>query len=94
MWKNIEKQLITSKLRCAFFSFPLLILLLYFHIQRHTFATSVCLSQGVPIETVSKMLGHKHITTTHIYAKITNDKIKRDMENLQARIGDKFRLAQ
>ena len=55
---------------------------------------SVCLSQGVPSETVSRMLGHKHITTTHIYAKITNDKIKRDMENLQARIGDKFRLAQ
>ncbi len=67
---------------------------LSYHVARHTFATSVCLSQGVPIETVSKMLGHKHITTTHIYAKITNDKIKRDMENLQARIGDKFRLAQ
>ncbi len=67
---------------------------LSYHVARHTFATSVCLSHGVPIETVSKMLGHKHITTTHIYAKITNDKIKRDMENLQARIGDKFRLAQ
>lgn len=64
------------------------------HCGRHTFATSVCLSQGVPIETLSKMLGHKHITTTQIYAKITNDKIKRDMENLQARIGDKFRMAQ
>ena len=56
------------------------------HVGRHSFATSVCLSQGVPIETVSKMLGHKHI-------KITNDKIKRDMDNLQARIGDKFRIA-
>ena len=64
------------------------------HVGRHSFATSVCLSQGVPIETVSKMLGHKHITTTQIYAKITNNKIKRDMANLQARIGDKFRLAQ
>lgn len=64
------------------------------HTARHSFATSVCLSQGVPIETVSKMLGHKHITTTQIYAKITNDKIKRDMDHLQGRIGDKFRLAQ
>jgi len=62
-----------------------------FHTRRHTFATSVCLSQGVSIETVSKMLGHKHITTTQIYAKITNDKIKRDMANLQTRIGDKFK---
>lgn len=63
------------------------------HVGRHSFATSVCLSQGVPIETVSKMLGHKHITTTQIYAKITNDKIKRDMENLRERIGDKFKIA-
>ena len=52
------------------------------HVARHTFATTVTLSQGVPLETVSKMLGHKHITTTQIYAKITNDKIGRDMDML------------
>ena len=64
------------------------------HVARHTFATTVTLSQGVPLETVSKMLGHKHITTTQIYAKITNDKIGRDMDALEAKIGDKFKVTQ
>lgn len=59
---------------------------------RHTFATTVTLTQGVPLETVSKMLGHKHITTTQIYAKITNDKIGRDMDVLTDKIRNKFKL--
>ena len=62
------------------------------HVARHTFATTITLSQGVPLETVSKMLGHKHITTTQIYAKITNDKIGRDMDMLTEKIADKFRM--
>ena len=57
-------------------------------------STTITLSQGVPLETVSKMLGHKHITTTQIYAKITNDKIGRDMDMLTEKIADKFRMAQ
>ena len=64
-----------------------------FHQRRHTFSTTITLSQGVPLETVSKMLGHKHITTTQIYAKITNDKIGRDMEMLSEKIAGKFRMA-
>lgn len=64
------------------------------HVARHTFATTITLSQGVPLETVSKMLGHKHITTTQIYAKITNDKIGRDMDMLTEKIADKFKMAQ
>lgn len=64
------------------------------HEARHTFATTVTLSQGVPLETVSKMLGHKHITTTQIYAKITNDKIGRDMDALTEKLDGKFKIAQ
>ena len=64
------------------------------HTGRHTCATTVTLTQGVPLETVSKMLGHKHITTTQVYAKITNDKIGRDMDALTDKIADKFSMAQ
>ena len=64
------------------------------HMSRHTFATTVTLSQGVPLETVSQMLGHTNILTTQIYAKITNEKISRDMSALTERLGDKYRLAE
>ena len=64
------------------------------HLARHTFATTVTLTQGVPLETVSKMLGHKRITTTQIYARITNDKIGRDMAALSEKLNGIFRVAQ
>ena len=57
-----------------------------FHVARHTAATTVFLSNGVPIETVSSMLGHKSIKTTQIYAKITKEKLNQDMESLAARL--------
>jgi len=56
---------------------------LTFHIARHTFATTVTLSNGVPIETVSKLLGHSKITTTQIYAKVIERKVGKDMERLE-----------
>ena len=68
MWKNIEKWLITNKLRYAFFSFPLLILLLSFHTIRHSFAMALK-EQNVPIEMISELLGHKSIKTTQIYLR-------------------------
>lgn len=50
-----------------------------FHTARHTFAT-MFLTEGVPLESLSKMMGHKNISTTQIYAKITNQKISKDMD--------------
>ncbi|KAA6323484.1 site-specific integrase [termite gut metagenome] len=66
---------------------------LTFHMSRHSFATTICLSQGVPIETLSQMLGHQDITTTQIYAKVTRTKINEDMTSLAQRIEGKYELA-
>ena len=61
---------------------------LTWHMSRHTMATEICLTNGVPLETVSSILGHKNITTTQIYAKITKEKLNQDMENLSTRLGN------
>ncbi len=59
---------------------------LTFHIARHSFATTVTLSKGVPIETVSRMLGHTNIKTTQIYARVTTNKIQNDMNILAGKL--------
>ena len=64
---------------------------LTFHMARHTFATTVALSNGMPIETVSKILGHSKITTTQIYARVMDHKIKSDMDAVQKRLNEKAR---
>ena len=58
------------------------------HVARHTNATTVLLSNGVPIETVSRLLGHTNIKTTQLYAKITAQKISQDMETLSHKLAD------
>jgi site-specific recombinase XerD len=58
---------------------------LTFHIARHTFATTVTLSNGVPIESVSKMLGHRNLKTTQHYAKVLDRKVSDDMQHLKER---------
>lgn len=85
-WQNTETMLISNGLRFIFTCPLFLAQFITFHQSRHTAATTVFLSNGVPIETVSSMLGHKSIKTTQIYAKITKEKLNQDMENLAARL--------
>jgi site-specific recombinase XerD len=60
-----------------------------FHSARHTFATTVTLSNGVPIETISKILGHSKLSTTQIYARVQENKLSSDISKLDQMIGEK-----
>ncbi|WP_317173191.1 site-specific integrase [Maribacter aquimaris] len=62
---------------------------LTFHMARHTFATTVTLSNGVPIETVSKLLGHTKLATTQIYARVIERKVSDDMQLLRNKLSNK-----
>ena len=68
----------------------MLCLPILFHVGRHTYATTICLMNGVSLETLSKMLGHKRITTTQAYAKVTQPMIDREVEMLKEKLADKF----
>lgn len=59
---------------------------LHTHLARHTYATTVTLSNGIPIETVSKLLGHRKMQTTQIYAKVIDKKVEDDIEMLRAKL--------
>lgn len=88
--QNTEIQLISNDLRLIFTYSLLLASPCIFHLARHTYATTICLSNGVSLETLSKMLGHKNITTTQIYAKVTPPMIDREVTMLREKLATKF----
>jgi len=59
---------------------------LTFRITKHTFATTITLANGVPIETISSMLGHKNIRTTQIYSKVVNENVSHDMIKIKKKL--------
>lgn len=65
---------------------------LTYYMSRHSFATLICLSNGVPIETISKMMGHSSIRTTQIYADITHQKVNADMSRLADTTAGRYTL--
>jgi site-specific recombinase XerD len=62
---------------------------LTFHVSRHTFATSITLANKVPLESVSKMLGHKSIRTTQIYSRVVDKKLSEDISYLKMKYSGK-----
>lgn len=90
--QNIATMLILNHLRFTCLLLFSSALIGLFHCGRHTYATEITLSQGVPLETVSKMLGHTRIDTTQIYAKVTDDKIGADTQNLDKKLAERFSI--
>ena len=78
IWQNSEKPLISNGLRFIFTCLLTGALWVLFHCARHTFGT-LALTKGMPIESVSRVLGHTNIVTTQIYAKITTQKLNTDL---------------
>ena len=88
-WQNTEIVLISNDLRFIFTCSLFLALPITFHCSRHGFAT-LALSKGMPIESVSRILGHTNIETTQIYAKITVQKLDNDLTMLGDKLSKSF----
>lgn len=83
-WQNIETVLISNGLRFILTCPLLLAQPITFHMGRHSFGTFL-ISADIPIESIAKMMGHSNIRTTQGYARITDDKISKDMDKLMER---------
>ena len=81
-WQNTEIVLISNDLRFIFTCSLFLALPITFHTGRHSYATSVCLANGVSIENVAKMLGHSNISMTKRYARVLDQSILNDMQKV------------
>lgn len=86
--QNNAKPLISNGLRFVVTCLLTAALWVLFHCGRHSFASLVTLEEGVPIETISKMLGHSNIRTTQIYARVTPKKLFEDMDRFIEATGD------
>ena len=89
IWQNSEKPLISNGLGFTFTCLLTAALWVLFHCSRHGFAT-LALSKGMPIESVSRILGHTNIETTQIYAKITVQKLDSDLTMLGDKLSKSF----
>ena len=90
--QNTEIQLISNDLRLIFTCSLLLASPCIFHIGRHTFAVLAIL-KGMPLETLQKVLGHKSILSTQVYAELINPKVGEDTDRICEKIGHVYKLA-
>lgn len=81
--QNNEKRLISNDLRFCVVNPLKVAFAVLFHTARHSYATSVCLANGVSIENVAKMLGHSNIKMTQHYARVLDSSILKDMNNVR-----------
>ena len=86
IWQNNEKPFISNGLRFIITCLLAAALWVLFHAARHTFATTVYLCNGGTIEALSKILGHKHISTTQIYAEVTNKMVSSDFRSISGNL--------